>query len=58
MKRTALFIMGTGILLAVGSALGGCEQGPGPRGNPVESSKMFDNPQDNSGAGISGADEG
>ena len=58
MKRTALYLLGSVALFAVGSALSGCEQGPGPRGNPVESGKMYDNPQGNSGAGISGTGEG
>ena len=58
MKRTALTILGTTALLALGTALTGCEQGPGPRKNTVEKDKMFDNPQASSGAAIQGSSEG
>ncbi|MAJ46378.1 MAG: hypothetical protein CBC35_03570 [Planctomycetes bacterium TMED75] len=58
MKRASLYLLGTTALLALGTAMSGCEQGPGPRKNPVEAGKMYDNPQAASPAGISGNADG
>ena len=58
MKRASLYLLGTVAIVALGSALSGCDQGPGPRKTPVEQSKMLDNPQDSSSAKISGSSDG
>ena len=58
MKRATLTFLGTTALLALGTAMSGCEQGPGPRKTPVEQSKMYENPQESSGAAITGSQDG
>ena len=57
MKRASLYLLGTVAIIAFGSALSGCEQGPGPRKNPVEKSTMLDNAQSSGGGQISGSSE-
>ena len=58
MKRASLYLLGTTALLALGTALSGCDQGPGPRKTPVDASKMMENPQESSGTSIQGSTEG
>lgn len=58
MKRASLYLLGTTALLALGTAMSGCEQGPGERKTPVEQGKMYDNPQVSSPAAISGSEGG
>ena len=58
MKRAPLYLLGTAALVALGTVLSGCDQGPGPRKNPVEPSKMMENPQQASGTTIQGSSSG
>ena len=58
MKRASLYLLGTVAIVALGSTLSGCDQGPGPRKTPVEASQMLENPQEGSGASISGSKDG
>ncbi|MEE2681336.1 MAG: hypothetical protein VX641_03085 [Planctomycetota bacterium] len=58
MKRAPLYLLGTAALVALGTVLSGCDQGPGPRKTPVDASKMLDNAQESSGAKIQGSSDG
>jgi len=57
MKRFTISLIALTGMIALGTCLTGCNEGPGERKNPIDPSKVVKPGKDASGVSISGTDD-